>query len=189
MHETIDLTRAGAGNFKRTRSRFLEGLWILIEFFVVSNPLQLSSKVRVLVLRLFGARIGANVVMRPRLRVKFPWNLEIGDNCWIGEGVWIHNQGLVTIEENVVVSQEAFITTGSHEIYKSMDLVIEPVIIRRGAWITTRCIVLQGVDIGHDTIVTPGSVVYKSLPKSSLCGGNPALFMRQRWQDDRKSHS
>jgi putative colanic acid biosynthesis acetyltransferase WcaF len=181
MHEHVDLTRAGPGNFKRTRSRFIEAVWIIVEFFLVSNPLQVSSRVRAGALRLFGARIGSNVIMRPRLRVKFPWNLEIGDNCWIGEGVWIHNQGLVAIEDNVVVSQEAFITTGSHDIHESMDLVIKPVVVRRGAWVTSRCIVLQGVEIGQNAILTPGSVANKSLPPASIYGGNPAIFVRERW--------
>jgi putative colanic acid biosynthesis acetyltransferase WcaF len=183
MHEPVDLTRAGPGNFKRTRSRLVEAVWIMVEFFLVSNPLQVSSGVRAWALRLFGARIGVNVIMRPRLRVKFPWNLRVGDNCWIGEGVWIHNQGLVTIEDNAVVSQEAFVTTGSHDIYESMDLLVKPVIIRRGAWVTTRCIVLQGVEIGQNAILTPGSVANKSLPPASIYGGNPADFVRERWEN------
>jgi len=155
---------------------------MVIEFLLISNPLQISSTLRVWVLRQFGARIGANVIMRPRVRVKFPWNLQIGDNCWIGEGVWIHNQDLVTIEDNAVVSQEAFITTGSHDVYRSMDLVIKPVVIRRGAWVTTRCIVLQGAEIGQNTVVTPGSVVRGPLLPDRIYGGNPAAFIRERWK-------
>lgn len=58
------------------------------------------------------------------------------------------------------LSQESFITTGSHGIYGSMNLVIKPVTIRRGAWITARCIVLQGVEVGENAVVTPGSVVH-----------------------------
>ena len=182
MREPIDLSAAGPGNFKRTRSRSVEALWMVVEFLLISNPLQISSTLRAWALRLFGARIGANVIMRPRLRVKFPWNLLVGDNCWIGEGVWIHNQGLVTIEDNAVVSQEAFITTGSHDIYRSMDLVIEPVVIRRGAWVTSRCMVLQGAEVGRNTIVTPASVVRGSLLPDSIYGGNPAAYLRERWQ-------
>jgi putative colanic acid biosynthesis acetyltransferase WcaF len=182
MREPIDLSAAGPGNFKRTRSRSVEALWMVVEFLLISNPLQISSALRAWALRLFGARIGANVIMRPRLRVKFPWNLLVGDNCWIGEGVWIHNQGLVTIEDNAVVSQEAFITTGSHDIYRSMDLVIEPVVIRRGAWVTSRCMVLQGAEVGQNTIVTPGSMVRGSLLPESIYGGNPAAYIRERWQ-------
>jgi putative colanic acid biosynthesis acetyltransferase WcaF len=182
MRKPIDLSTAGPGSFKRTRSRSLEALWMVVEFLLVSNPLQVSSLLRVWALRLFGARVGTNVIMRPRTRVKFPWNLQVGDNCWIGEGVWIHNQGSVKIEDNAVVSQEAFITTGSHDIYRSMDLIIKPVVIRRGAWVTTRCIVLQGVEIGQNTVVTPGSVVRRSLPPDRVYGGNPAVFIRERWK-------
>jgi acetyltransferase-like isoleucine patch superfamily enzyme len=89
---------------------------------------------------------------------------------------------LVTIEDNVVVSQEAFITTGFHDIYESMDLVVKPVIIRQGAWVTTRCMVLQGVEIGQNAILTPGSVANKSLPPASIYGGNPAKSVRERWE-------
>ena len=138
---------------------------------------------RGLLLQAFGAHIGKNVILRPRLRVKFPWNLRIEDNCWVGEGVWIHNQALVTVEENVVLSQEAFVTTGSHDIQKSMDLVVTPVRIRRGAWVTTRCIVLRGAEIGENAVVTPGSVVPKSLPPDGIYGGNPAELIRERWKD------
>jgi putative colanic acid biosynthesis acetyltransferase WcaF len=162
---------------------------MVVELLLVSNPLQISSALRARALRLFGARVGANVIMRPRMRVKFPWNLRIGDNCWIGEGVWIHNQGLVTIEDNVVVSQETFITTGSHDIYRSMDLVVKPVIICRGAWLTTRCIVLQGVEVGQNSVVTPGSVVRKTLLPDGVYGGNPASFIRGRWKANDKTTS
>lgn len=181
MHDPVDLSGAGHGNFKRTRGTFVEALWILVEFFLVTNSLQVSSTIRAWALRMFGAQVGANVLLRPRLRVKFPWNLRIGDNCWIGEGVWIHNQGKVTVEDNAVLSQDAFITTGSHDIYGSMDLVIEPVFIHRGAWVTTRCLILQGVEVGENTVVSPGSVVNKSLPPNNIYGGNPAQFIRERW--------
>ena len=189
MHEPIDLSAAGPGDFKRTRSRAVEALWMVVEFLLVTNPLQVSSTLRVWALRLFGARIGANIIMRPRVRVKFPWNLQIGHNCWIGEGVWIHNQGLVTIEDNTVVSQETFITTGSHDIHRSMDLIIKPVVLRRGAWLTTRCIVLQGVEVGQNTVVTPGSVVRGTLPPNRVYGGNPAAFIRERWKASNETHS
>ena len=87
----------------------------------------------------------------------------------------------MTIEDNTVVSQETFITTGSHDVYRSMDLIIKPVVLRRGAWLTTRCIVLQGVEVGQNTVVTPGSVVRGSLLPERVYGGNPATFIRERW--------
>lgn len=183
VHEPINLAGAGSGNFERTRSRLVEALWIIVEYLLVSNPLQVSPHLQQTALRMFGASIESNVITRPRLRVKFPWNLKIGANCWIGEGVWIHNQAPVIIEDNVIVSQESFITAGSHEVRESMDLVVRPVRIRRGAWITSRCVVLQGVEVGENTIVTPCSVVHKSLSSDNIYGGNPIRFIRQRWME------
>lgn len=180
----IELSEAGLGDFKRTRSKVVEGVWMIAEWLFVTNSLQPSSSLRCAVLRLFGASIGPNVTFRPRTRVKFPWNLAIGRNAWIGEGVWIHNQGRVTIGDNCVVSQESFITTGSHLHRTSMDLVIKPVVICPGAWITTRCIILQGVTIGRNAVVTPGSVVVRNLSADQVFGGNPAVRIMSRWPEE-----
>lgn len=182
-NRVIDLSKAKPGDF-RTKPKWFEGIWMLFELLFVTNPLQISSKVRITVLRMFGAHIEEGVIMRSRVRVKFPWNLKIGKNCWIGEGVWISNKGLVEIGDNVVVSQESFITTGSHEIYSTMDTVVSPIVIQDGVWISTRCIILQGVEIGINAVITPGSVVYKSLNSNNLYGGNPAKFIKNRFKDD-----
>jgi len=179
----IDLSKATNGEFTMGRSKLWIGLWILAEYIFVSNPLQLSSTIRVAVLRAFGADIGDGVIMRPRLRVKFPWRLTIGARCWIGEGVWFHNQGQVTVGADTVVSQESFITTGSHELSRTMDLVVKPVTIGNGVWITSRCMVLQGLHIGDNAVVLPGAVVSRSLDPQGIYGGVPAKFIRRREMD------
>jgi hypothetical protein len=46
MHESIDLSKAGRGNIKRTRSRPVEALWMIVEFLLISNPLRVSSTLR-----------------------------------------------------------------------------------------------------------------------------------------------
>jgi putative colanic acid biosynthesis acetyltransferase WcaF len=179
----IDLSKATNGDFTMGRSKVWIGLWILAEYLFVSNPLQLSSTVRIAVLRAFGAKIGDGVIMRPRLRVKFPWRLTVGERCWIGEGVWFHNQGQITVGADTVVSQESFITTGSHELSRTMDLVVKPVIIGSGVWITSRCMVLQGLHIGDNAVVLPGAVVSCSLDPQGIYGGVPAKFISRREMD------
>jgi putative colanic acid biosynthesis acetyltransferase WcaF len=145
-------------------------LWILVEYFFVTNALQLSSRVRAIALRAFGAKIGKGVILRPRLRVKFPWNLEIGDNCWIGEGVWIHNQDKVKVGHDVCISQETFITTGSHAFRTDMGLVTKPVDIGSGAWICSRVIITGGTNIGRSALIPAGSVCSKSVSPNSING-------------------
>lgn len=179
----IDLSKAGNGDFETGRSKIFIGLWLLVEWLFVTNSLQISSKVRILALRAFGATIGDGVIMRQRIRVKFPWRLTVGDRSWIGEGVWIHNQGELTIGSDTVISQESFLTTGSHDIRATMDLVIKPVRIGNGVWVTSRCMVLSGVEIGDNAVILPGSVVDRSVEAQSICGGVPARFIKHREMD------
>ena len=153
---------------------------MLCEWAVVTNALQPSSLVRAVVLRLFGAQIGPAVILRARLRVKHPWNLVIGARSWVGEGVWIHNQGLVTIGHDAVISQESFITTGSHDLHRTMDLTVRPVTVGNGAWIASRSVVLQGTVIGENAVVSAGSVVSGVLEPGLIYRGNPAVPVGRR---------
>lgn len=177
----IELAQAGTAESVRTRSLAWEALWMAAQALLVSSS-QPSSSIRGLALRMFGAEVASGVIMRRGLRVKYPWKLRIGRNCWLGEDVWIHNQAEFVVEDNVVISQGCFVTTGTHDTQVDMALVVAPVRIRRGAWLTSRVVVTPGVDIGENSIVTPGSVVHKSVPADSVVGGNPARFLKPRWR-------
>jgi putative colanic acid biosynthesis acetyltransferase WcaF len=150
------------------RSKFVVYAWAACEILFIHNPWQISSSIRVRILRAFGADIGHGVVFRPRTRVKFPWKLRVGNDCWIGEGVWFHNQDHVFIGHDVVISQETFITTGSHAIRKDMALITRPVRIESGAWVTARCILLGGAHIGRSAVLGPGSVVSGVIPENTV---------------------
>ncbi|KLN33748.1 acetyltransferase [Cellulosimicrobium funkei] len=155
-------------------------LWGVVELLLVTNPWQVSSRLRVAALRAFGARIGEGVIIRPRTRVRFPWKLRVGDGSWIGEGVWFHNQDLVDVGHDVVVSQDTFVTTGSHRHRTDMGLVTAPVRIRDGSWVTARCVVLGGTDIGRSALVAPASVVRGQVPDGRVWEGR-ALTERRRF--------
>jgi putative colanic acid biosynthesis acetyltransferase WcaF len=156
--------------------------WSLAELLLVTNPLQISSGLRIAVLRLFGASIGDGVIFRPRTRVKFPWKLRIGERSWIGEGVWIHNQDDVYIANDVVISQETILTTGSHSHRKDMGLVTSAISIEEGTWITTRCMIQGGSQLGVSCLVTPLTVVRGSFPANSIISGNPGAIVGQRFE-------
>lgn len=179
----IDLSKAPGERAAWGRSRVVIYTWAVFELVFVSNAWQISSRLRVAVLRLFGAKIGHGVIFRPRTRVKFPWNLRVGDRAWVGEGVWIHNQDLVTVGHDVVLSQEAFITTGSHAHRRDMALVTKPVILEPGAWVTTRSIVLGGTIVGQSSILSPNSVAGPNqvLLPNRVYTGNPATQGAERF--------
>lgn len=164
----IDLSRAPGRRESWDRPAWVVYLWGLVELAVLRNPVQVSSALRTHALRLFGAHIGDGVLLRPGLRVRFPWKLRIGDSSWIGEDVWLHNQDELTIGRDVVVSQQTFVTTGTHAFRDDMALTTRPVTIEDGAWVTARCTVLAGSRIGRSAVVVPATVVSGSVPPGSI---------------------
>ncbi len=149
--------------------------WLVVQIF--SNASQ-SSRVRIGMLRIFGAQIGTNVLIRNRTRVHFPWNLEIGDDCWIGEEVWFINHERITLGSNICISQRSIICSGSHD-YRSVSLEYahKPVVIKSGAWVCLDAKVLPGVTIGECSVISAGEIVRKSVPDNSiLVGGEIRLL-------------
>ena len=178
----IDLSKAPGQGEAWTRAKWVIYLWSATELLLVTNPWQVSSSLRTKALRAFGAEIGDDVIIRPRTRIKFPWNLRVGDRAWIGEGVWIHNQNMVLIGHDAVVSQETFITTGSHAHRTDMGLITRPVEICEGAWITARCVVTGGVRVGRSALVQPLTRVADDVPDNAIYGHSTAYVQGERFK-------
>lgn len=174
----IDLSRAPGAKEMWDRPRVIVYLWAIAELLLVTNPWQVSSGLRVAVLRLFGAKIDEGVVFRPRTRVKFPWKLSIGARSWIGEGVWFHNQDHITVGHDVVLSQDSFLTTGSHRYSANMALITRPIHIHDGAWITSKCMVTGGVTIGRSAMIRPMSLVTRNIPANSISQNDEVIGLR-----------
>ena len=134
-----------------------------------------------ILLGLFGATIGKNVVLKPGVNIKYPWNLRLGDNVWIGESVWIDSLAKVEIENNVCISQGALILSGNHN-YKKKDfsLIVEEIRIKEWAWIGAKSVVCTGVTCGSHSILTVGAVTSKNLEPYGIYQGNPAKKTRDR---------
>lgn len=139
------------------------------------------SAIKVCILRIFGSHIGDNVIIKPGVVIKYPWRLSVGDYVWIGEDVWIDNLAKVSFEDNVCVSQGAYLCTGSHNwSIESFDLITEPIVIKRKAWIAAFSRVGPGVTIGEGAVLTLGSVAVHSLDGGRIYGGNPAKEKSRR---------
>lgn len=180
----IDLSKAPGSRESWDRPFWIVLLWAVVEPVLVTSSLQLSSRVRVTVLRWFGAEIGPGVIMRPGLKVRFPWKLSIGANSWIGERVWLHNQDRLEIGHDTVISQDSFVTTGTHAVKTDMALVTRPTLIGDGVWVTSRCMVLGGSRIGTSALILPNTVVKGDVPANAVFGAAPATVVGDRFSDD-----
>jgi putative colanic acid biosynthesis acetyltransferase WcaF len=167
-------------DFSRGRSKAVEALWLTVQFLFVSSWLP-GSQHRTLLLRVFGARIGEGVIVKPGVRVKFPWRLSVGDYSWIGEDVWIDNLAEVSIGANCCISQGAYLCTGSHDwSRRTFDLVTKGIRIADGAWVSAKSVVGPGVTIGEGAVLGLASVATRNIEDWSIYRGNPAVFARRR---------
>ena len=157
----------GQGNFTPL-AKIRLGSWFAAQHIFFKSSF-FPSAFRPATLRLFGAKIGNSVLIRRGVRIHFPWNLKIGDNCWIGEEVWIINHEKVSLGSNVCISQRSIICSGGHD-YKSASLEYahKPIRIMDGAWICLDAKILPGVNIGECSVVSAGEVVRKSVPDYSI---------------------
>lgn len=122
-----------------------------------------------------------SVVLKPGVRVKYPWRLSIGAHSWIGEDVWIDNLVEVRIGTNACLSQRAYLCTGNHDWSdQSFGLRVLPIVLGDGSWVGAGALICPGVTIGESGVATAGSVVMKSVPAFEIHSGNPAHFVKQR---------
>lgn len=143
----------------------LNVIWYLINNLYLNSCLP-SIKIKIFLLKIFGAKIGKNVIIKPYVKIKFPWKLHIGKNSWIGEGVWIDNIELVVIKDNCCISQEVYFCTGNHNLKeKKFDLTAKKIIIGRSCWIAAKSIIGPGINLKPNTFIKLGSVVTRNLKK------------------------
>lgn len=181
MENKTDLSKYNNNWFNPGRSFITRSLWFVTNSLFLISSLQPSSKIRIFFLRLFGAKVGKGVVIKPNVNIKYPWNLTIGDFTWIGERVWIDSLTSVNIGSNCCLSQGVTIITGNHN-YKlsTFDLIVNPVIIEDGAWLGAGAMVTDGVTCGSHSVLTAGSVTSKNLEHYFIYRGNPAEKIRER---------
>ena len=176
----VDLNRYSSKDYK-PGGLIKRIFWYIINSVIFKSTFPYPLSLKIFFLRLFGAKIGNGVIIKPEIDIKYPWFLEIGNYTWIGQGAHIDNLVLVKIGNNVCVSQGAAIFTGNHN-YKleSFDLVTKAVIIEDGVWLGAKSIVCLGVIIKEHSVVTVGSVVTHDMEAYKIYQGNPAKAIRNR---------
>lgn len=163
------------------RGRLVRLAWMLVNaaFFLSSLPWPYRLKVGLL--RLFGAEVGAGVVVKPRVNVKYPWHLRVGDHAWIGEAAWIDSLAPVTIGADACLSQGCVIETGNHDWSSpSFDLLVKPVTVEEGAWAAVGSLLLPGSRLATHSILGAGSVLSGDTEPYGVYVGVPAIRVKER---------
>ena len=150
----VDLSSHRNDGFDPGRPFAVRAAWVIVEALVLLNPVVTSYRLKRTVLRIFGARIGEGVVIKPNVHVKFPWRLRVGAHSWLGERSWIDNFVEVTIGTNACVSQGAYLCTGNHDWNDPTFRRIEQgIAIGDGAWIGAFARIAPGIAVDPDELV------------------------------------
>jgi len=159
-------------------------IWYFINVIFFINPLNPSSKLKILLLKIFGAKIGIGVNIKPGVNIKYPWKLNVGDYSWIGENVWIDNLDLVTIGKNCCISQGAILLCGNHNYKKeTFDLLIEPITLEDGVWVGAQSMLTPGTFCETHSVLSVQSVSCGTLEAYSIYRGNPSKKTKNRVMD------
>lgn len=177
----VNLRLFDGSNFDKGAGFLKTVLWYFVNAVIVRASWNPFMGLKVAFLRLFGAKIGKRICIKNNVIIKSPWNLTIGDDCWIGEYCWIDNLDKVVIGNNVCISQGALLLTGNHDYtISSMPYRNAAIHIEDGAWIGAKTTVCPGVTVHCNAILTVGSVATKDMKENGIYQGNPAVKIRER---------
>lgn len=152
----LDLRAFRRPRIKGNRGPIWRAAWYLVNALFFQGVILglLPSGVKAVMLRKFGAKVGFGLVCKPRVSIKYPWFLELGDNVWLGELVWIDNHCQVKIGSDVCISQGSYIFTGNHDwTDPAFAFFCKPIEIGDGVWVTAFQRIGPGQRIEPHTVV------------------------------------
>ncbi|HEY4800243.1 MAG TPA: WcaF family extracellular polysaccharide biosynthesis acetyltransferase [Bacteroidia bacterium] len=177
---STDLSKYNNDWYKPGASLLKRMLWYGINACFFNSYCPFYS-LKIFLLKIFGAQVGRNVVVKPKVNVKYPWNIAIGDHTWIGEGVWLDSLGKIAIGANACLSQNAMLICGNHSYKKqTFDLIVGDITLEDGVWIGAGAMVCAGVTCKSHAVLTAGSVATNDLESYSIYQGNPAVKVKDR---------
>jgi putative colanic acid biosynthesis acetyltransferase WcaF len=176
-----DLSQSRAPKQFRGRSGLVVLIWQLVQRTLFLWSPQPAYFWRVWLLRLFGAKVGKGVLVRPTARVTYPWKVSLGDHCWVGDDAEIYSLGPISVGSNAIVGQRSYVCAATHDYADiTFPLVAKAVIIEPEVWIATDCYIAPGVTIGRGTIVGARSTVLTNIAPGLIVAGTPARVIKTR---------
>lgn len=165
----------------RGRSALVVQFWWIVQGTLFALSPQMLYGWRNALLRLFGARVGTGVIVRPSVRVTYPWKVSIGDRSWIGDNVELYSLGPIEIGADAVVSQRSYLCTGSHDMARpSFDIYAEPIVVEDEAWVCSDVFVHPGVTVARGSVVAARSVLRTNTTPYDIYAGYPARRVGSR---------
>jgi len=165
----------------RGRPAWFVQLWWFVQAVLFQGSPQFAYGYRAMLLRVFGAKVGKGVIIRPSATITYPWKVSIGDHAWIGDDAVLYSLGEIEIGAHAVVSQRSYLCAGDHD-YRAIDFTIrgQKISIGPECWIAADTYVAPGVNIGARSVIGARSGVFSDIPADMVCVGSPCKPLKRR---------
>jgi maltose O-acetyltransferase len=160
--------------------------YLLVQLLVACLPQNSFCRVRTLLYRLAGLRLGKGTLILGRLSLTCQGSLSnmlsVGTASLINTPLFADLNAPITIGNNVAIGHHAVLITTDHDKSDPRHRAGTPrfkhIVIEDGAWVGARVTILPGVTIGRGSVVSAGSLVSQSVLANQLVGGVPARVIK-----------
>jgi putative colanic acid biosynthesis acetyltransferase WcaF len=163
------------------RQNMIRVMWMIVSALFFRTSFHNWYGWRRMLLRMFGAKIGHDVRIRPTVKIEIPWNLDIDDGSIVGDHAILYSLGKITLGKRVIISQYAHLCAGTHDYrYKAFPLVRPPITIGDEAWIAADAFVGPGVTMGRRAVLGARASAFRDIGAEMIAAGNPAREIKRR---------
>jgi acetyltransferase-like isoleucine patch superfamily enzyme/glycosyltransferase involved in cell wall biosynthesis len=156
-------------------------LWMLVRTIFFRPSFHNWYGFRSWLLRMFGAKMGRAVRIRPTAMVEVPWNLDLEDDVIIGDYAILYSLGKITIGRGTVVSQYAHLCAGTHDYTsRKFPLLRPPIVIGQDVWVAADAFVGPGVTVGDRAVIGARATVMRNVAADQVMVGPNAIALKTR---------
>lgn len=139
------------------------------------------NKIRIVILKIFGAQVGFTNQIPASVNILKPWKLVMEKNSCLSKGCDVYNFALVLLKANSIISKNTHLCTATHEYEKvGLPLTSAPITIGENVWIAADCFIGPGIVIGEGCVVGARSLVLNDLEPWMVYAGHPAKALKPR---------
>lgn len=163
------------------RHRLFRAVWVVVWALLASWTPAPMHRWRILLLRLFGAKVAWSAFIYGSTRIWYPPNLRVETAGTLGPGVTCYSMASIRIGKYAVISQRAHLCCGSHDIRTpKFQLTARPIDIGDKAWICAEAFVGPGVTVGEGSVLGARGVTFRDMEPWRIYLGNPAAPVKLR---------
>lgn len=163
------------------REKYARLLWAMVQATLFRLSFTTWYRWRVLLLRLFGAKVDWSCRIRRTACFECPWNFTAGPNCAVGDHAIIYALGPITLGRRVSISQYSHLCAGTHDFSRfDLPLLRPPITLKDDAWLGADAFVGPGVTLHEGALLGARASAFADLKPWSINVGNPARTIRER---------